>query len=268
MPKKSGFTQFPNQMLEKLPKNHLRPTEYELVLVAARKIFGFHKQLEADHISLSQFVKGTGRKKRTVQNALKTLERRKIFQRLIPGTGRRSTLWKLNTSYDEWDVVEVNERSTLEGKRGVNDRATLQGQKEGENEVKNDDSYPRGEQAFHPEVNGHSTLGDRRGEQTFAHKRKGFKEINIKESENCRFRRLTTLIERQIKETTGDKSFELPDADVDVIRTVSAKFASQKPESLLHAFKNVLGTLDDPSVAVSRWAEKVGHYLPASDTKQ
>jgi len=262
MAEKEFYTMFPNELLEKIYGSRLSGLEHDLVLIAVRKIFGFHKVTGTDLISLSQFCKLTGRTKEGVRKALKRLVKKNILICVSRGTGRRSTRWTINQDYDSWEAVEVNNRSTLQHEKGVNGRSTLQGEKDPENELENVASDPRGEQAFHPEVNGRSTVEVRRGEQPLPHKRKGSKETIIKESENGSSRALINLIRDQLR--TEDEAFELSKAHLDAIHTVSEKFPDQTPESLLHSFKNVLGITDDPLDAISYWTENVGRYLPTS----
>jgi len=266
MTKKKFFTMIPNGMLEKICRSRFTSVECALILVAVRKIYGWHKPTDMDRISLSQFCKLTGRTKRGIQKALKRLEEKSVLIRALPHTGRSSTLWAINRDYDSWKVVEVNSRSTLAHKKGVNGRSTLQGQKEAENGVGNDTSDARGEPPFHPGVNESSTVEVRRGEPPFTHKRKGSKETYQKESENSRSLVLINLIKEQLREE--DEAFELSKAHLDAIYTVSEKFPAQTPESLLHSFKNVLGTSDDPLEAINRWPEKVGSYLPPSNRQE
>ena len=266
MAKKKGFTKFPNEMLEKMYGSRFSGLEYALILVAVRKIHGWHKDTGMDRIALSQFCELTGRTERAIQETLKKLERKDVLIRANPGTGRRSTLWAINQDYDSWEAVEVNNRSTLQHEKGVNGRSTLQGEKGAESEPENDASDARGEQPFTPEVNERSTVEVRRGEPPFTHKRKGSKETYQKESENSRSLVLINLIKEQLREE--DEAFELSKAHLDAIHTVSEKFPAQTPESLLHSFKNVLGTSDDPLEAINRWPEKVGGYLPPSNRQE
>ena len=142
MAKKKGFTKFPNEMLEKMCRSHFTSLEYALILVAVRKIIGYHKKTGMDLISLSQFCKFTGRTKRGVQKALDRLVEKKALICANPGKGRRSTLWAIETDYDSWKVVEVNSRSTLEHKKGVNGRSTLRGEEEAKNEAETHASDP------------------------------------------------------------------------------------------------------------------------------
>ncbi len=264
--KKKGFTKFPNEMLEKMYGSRLSGLEYALILVAVRKICGWHKDTGMDRIALSQFCELTGRTERAIQEALKRLVEKEVLIRALPHTGRSSTVWAINTDYDTWRAVEVNNRSTLQHEKGVNGRSTLQGEKDPENELENVASDPRGEQPFHPGVNERSTVEVRRGEPPFTHKRKGSKETYQKESENSRSLVLINLIKDQLR--GDDEAFELSKSDLDTIHTVSEKFPAQTPESLLHSFKNVLGTSDDPLEAINRWPEKVGSYLPPSNRQE
>jgi len=268
MAEKEFFTMIPNEMLEKVCRSHFSSLEIELILVVVRKIYGWHKETGMDPISLSQFCEFTRRTKEGVRKALKRLEEKEVLIRALPHTGRRSTVWAINTDYDSWKVVEVNARSTLEHKKRVNGRSTLQGEKEAENELENVASDPRGEQPFHPGVNERSSVEVRRGEQPLPHKRNGSKETILKESENGSSRTLINLIQTQLRETMGDEALELSKSDLDTVQTVSEKFPDQTPESLFHSFKNVLGTSDDPLAAISQWAENVGKYLPTSNRKE
>ena len=247
MAEKEFFTMFPNELLEKIYGSRLSGLEHDLVLIAVRKIFGFHKVTGTDLISLSQFCKLTGRTKEGVRKALKRLVKKNILICVSRGTGRRSTRWTINQDYDSWEAVEVNNRSTLQHEKGVNGRSTLQGEKDPENELENVASDPR-------------------GEQPLPHKRKGSKETYQKESENPRSLVLINLIKDQLR--GEDEAFELSRTHLDAIQRVSEKFPDRTPESLFHSFKNVLGTSDNPLAAISYWTENVGNYLPTTPKRQ
>ncbi len=101
-PRKSAFTKFPNELLEEVCRSPFNGTEYAVLLALIRKTDGWHKQ--ADKISLSQFLKLTCRGMRNVRTALKRLELGRVLVKVLPHSGKTSTVWMLNTSTDEWDL--------------------------------------------------------------------------------------------------------------------------------------------------------------------
>lgn len=67
---KCYYTKLPNKLVDEwMPI--LSPSEYKIVIFIVRKTYGFHK--EADTISLSQFVEGTGLARNTVKDAINRL---------------------------------------------------------------------------------------------------------------------------------------------------------------------------------------------------
>ena len=67
---KCYYTKLPNTLVDEwMPI--MSPSEYKIVIFIVRKTYGFHK--EADTISLSQFVEGTGLARNTVKDAINRL---------------------------------------------------------------------------------------------------------------------------------------------------------------------------------------------------
>lgn len=75
-----NFTAIPNWVLDEC--NRFSPAEFMVLLVIARKTYGWHKK--SDLISLSQLEEQTGLSKNTVRNSIKSLLKNEIISR-IPG---------------------------------------------------------------------------------------------------------------------------------------------------------------------------------------
>lgn len=88
-----NFTQTPNALFDAL-MCELSEVELKVLLVAIRKIFGWHKR-GAEPISLTQFEQMSGLSRRGVINGIQSLEQRGLL--LPAGTGKRNTtLYTLN----------------------------------------------------------------------------------------------------------------------------------------------------------------------------
>jgi len=105
---KNKYTQIPNDLFEIIPRLHLRGTEYDILFIVLRKTMGFHKK--ADWISNSQFANKTGKTKRSIWKALKTLVNKSI---LVKETSLgKTSKYRLNLKIDNWELL-VNKSSHL-----------------------------------------------------------------------------------------------------------------------------------------------------------
>ncbi len=91
------FTQIPNELLEALARLRIPGEPRQVLDVILRRIYGFHKKLDA--ISLSQFCLATGLKRNTVCKAIKKL----LFMNLITKKGTTtSTIYAVNKDFETW----------------------------------------------------------------------------------------------------------------------------------------------------------------------
>jgi len=69
--KENGFTAIANEILEQLVKTPLLGAEFQVLLFILRKTYGYHKK--QDRISFTQFEKGTGISRQTINKTIKNL---------------------------------------------------------------------------------------------------------------------------------------------------------------------------------------------------
>lgn len=108
MNKNSGFTKFPNELLEKLMTADLTAREYRIILSVIRYTFGYHK--ESEQLSLSVLSELTQLDRSVLSKVInKLLERNIIGELEKPGfnSGRVLTI---NTDTREW----LLKRSTVD----------------------------------------------------------------------------------------------------------------------------------------------------------
>lgn len=98
------YTRITNEVLQALAQANLNGTEYSVILTVIRKTWGFHKT--EDSISISQFVKETGRAKSGVICAIKTLVQKNV---LVQKTGQ---IRKLDSKGKEITIYGVNKYSS------------------------------------------------------------------------------------------------------------------------------------------------------------
>ncbi len=69
--KENGFTPIANEIIESLVKIDLLGAEWRVLLFIIRKTYGYHKK--SDRISFTQFEKGTGISRQTINKTIKNL---------------------------------------------------------------------------------------------------------------------------------------------------------------------------------------------------
>jgi phage replication O-like protein O len=107
-----GYTRVANDLIEGgFARTNFSAYESRVLWVLLRKTYGWQKK--EDKISVSQFVKETGIKRRHVQRTLNTLEERNI---IIKKEGYTFS-YSLQKDYEQWDRSEIgkNESSTSTG---------------------------------------------------------------------------------------------------------------------------------------------------------
>jgi hypothetical protein len=97
-----NFTQVPNLILDKLLPI-LPPGECLCLIFLCRKIYGFHK--DSDYVSLSQFEKGLIISKRTIQDSLKELEKKKII--LVEYSPGKITEYSINLEITDLEIRKI-----------------------------------------------------------------------------------------------------------------------------------------------------------------
>jgi phage replication O-like protein O len=90
-----------NDILMALIKANLNSTEYQIVLLIIRKTWGYGKK--EDWISITQFMKYTGKGRTTIIEALNKLVRKSVLVRKS-GRGVRS-LYRLNKDFNTWNKL-------------------------------------------------------------------------------------------------------------------------------------------------------------------
>jgi phage replication O-like protein O len=90
-----------NDILMALIKANLNSTEYQIVLFIMRKTWGYGKK--EDWISITQFMKYTGKGRTTIIEALNKLVRKNVLVRKS-GRGIRS-LYRLNKDFNTWNTL-------------------------------------------------------------------------------------------------------------------------------------------------------------------
>lgn len=100
-----NFTKIENNVLEKIVSMNLSGSELSCIMVLLRKTNGFGK--EDDGISISQFMKMTGRSRPTICNALKRLQLVKILILVESGKSVKSfNRYRINKEITEWGLVK------------------------------------------------------------------------------------------------------------------------------------------------------------------
>ena len=75
----NGYTRIANELMEAIAKFPFSGSQLRMIIFLLRKTYGFQKKMDA--ISLSQWKKGTGLNKRTIQRELKILEAMNVITR-------------------------------------------------------------------------------------------------------------------------------------------------------------------------------------------
>ena len=95
--KENGYTAIANELLEKIYHLPINGSEFRILLMVARKTYGYNKKY--DTISLSQLSAGTGLNRPNVCKTIKSL----VVKRLLIKT---KNSYSLRKNYDEWVVVK------------------------------------------------------------------------------------------------------------------------------------------------------------------
>ena len=96
---KENYTKIPNDILELIYTQKLNGSQYAIMLLLWRKIFGFHHCEEK--ISAGYISKGTGLNIKTVKKELSSLAAMNIIQIISNGERSINTI-KLNKKVDSW----------------------------------------------------------------------------------------------------------------------------------------------------------------------
>lgn len=93
----NNYTQIPNELLEALTSGVFTPAAVQILLLIARKTYGYHKS--HDQISLSQFSKTLNMDRRTVMREIKRLQLVSLVSLVQKGNSRRaSNDWTIDLS--------------------------------------------------------------------------------------------------------------------------------------------------------------------------
>lgn len=74
-----GYTKIANEVLEKLGKLYMRPTQWQILMCIFRRIYGFHKK--EDYITNSQLIIDTGLSKQVLSRSIIEMVERNILVR-------------------------------------------------------------------------------------------------------------------------------------------------------------------------------------------
>lgn len=99
-----GFTPVANPIMEALARTQLSGYEWRVLLFLLRKTYGWSKK--SDDIPLSQFVDGTGIRKKHIINAITRLvQKRIIFKSGTEIRTRKAGTYEFNKHFGEWQLV-------------------------------------------------------------------------------------------------------------------------------------------------------------------
>jgi len=98
-----GHIDIANEIGEALAKTHLSGYESRVLWVIWRKTYGWHKK--SDAISITQFEKATGLKRRHISRTLQSLLERNIVTKNGNGFIDR---WAFQKNYSKWNLVTKN----------------------------------------------------------------------------------------------------------------------------------------------------------------
>ena len=102
--KENGYTAIANELLEEMLKSEWSGQDFKVVLLVARKTYGFHKT--EDFIALSQIQQLTGMSKVRCSQVVNRLQLMKILT-VTENINGFTKKYKLNKNFDEW--LTVNE---------------------------------------------------------------------------------------------------------------------------------------------------------------
>ena len=92
----NGYTKIANELYDQIVKTAILGSEYQLLFFVIRKTYGFNKK--EDRISLTQFEKGTGLSRATVNKGLKNL----VLMKLLVKTAIPT--YSINKDWETWLV--------------------------------------------------------------------------------------------------------------------------------------------------------------------
>lgn len=73
----NGYTRIANELLEATAKFPFNGSQLRMILFLWRKTYGYQKK--ADHLSLSQWIEGTGLNPRTITREIKNLQKMNVL---------------------------------------------------------------------------------------------------------------------------------------------------------------------------------------------
>jgi len=129
----NGYTKIANELFDQLVKTALLGAEQRIVYFIIRKTYGFNKK--KDRIPLSQFEKGTGLSRPTVNTSLKNLVRKNVLVKtalLEYSVQKDWEKWTVNTAL----LVKHNDPTSKDRLTKIGkDRLTLKRKKETSKEI-------------------------------------------------------------------------------------------------------------------------------------
>ena len=100
---KDPYTEFPNDIYERLLSYRLNNTQLLIVLYVVRKTFGFHKP-EGDKISINKMAKDICRSRRFVISAVDDLEKMGVLERYSADKDSKTGIKIMRiTNPNNWD---------------------------------------------------------------------------------------------------------------------------------------------------------------------
>lgn len=257
--KKKGYAPVTNELLEALCAQPFTGSELKVILWGIRQILGWkdRRTSRQDNISLGQFSEKTGLSKQGVKNALKKLEKRRIFEVILKGSGKRSTLWYFNDNPESWLPLEST-TDYSKHEKGGQPGCTLEVEKPAQKPVANANKRPGGNHSSSPGATRVAAKGGLES-TTLAPQKRDLKETSQRE------RALAHLIQKTLTDCLEDSDFELNNGEKKVIEDVSKRYSAIEPEELGQGFRTYLGV--QPQLdrkAILTWADVVSVTLPHS----
>lgn len=258
MAKRKGFAPVPNELLEALCAQ-LAGAELKVAIWGIRETLGWKSRRTTCQakISLSRFSTKTGLSKQGVKNALKKLEKRKIFESILKGSGKRSTLWYFNDNPESWVPLESTPECTPEAKKRGQPECTPEAKKGAQKPVGNTKKGPGGNPSSPQGESGSHSRGGLESSGV-APINRSLKKSSQRESAIA----LASLIEKTFQTFLQDPDFKLNDGEVGIIKGVGNRYSTSTPEALSASFRNFLGIqekMDRQTIVL--WAECAGATL-------
>lgn len=111
----NGHTDIANEIMDALAKIRIPGEARQVLDFILRKTYGWHKK--EDHISLSQFINGTGMKKSAIYKAIKKLKTMNLIG-TKKDTGFNTSYW-FNKNYNLWKRVPKKDTVPKKVPRGT-----------------------------------------------------------------------------------------------------------------------------------------------------